>query len=79
MDEFARTRLEHLEAKVKQLEQTLNLVLQHLNLEVPDETVSKVRELIRQGKKSEAVQYYYREKGGSLAEAMAAVERIARE
>lgn len=79
MDEFARTRLEHLEAKVKHLEQTLNLVLRHLHLEVPDETVNKVRELIRQGKKSEAVQYYYREKGGSLTEAMAAIEKIARE
>ncbi|PWH12552.1 MAG: hypothetical protein DDG60_12645 [Anaerolineae bacterium] len=78
MDEFARGRLEHLEEKVRQLERKLDLVLQQLKIEVPDESLAKVQELLRQGKKSEAVQYYHRDKGVSLTEAVAAVEKIAK-
>lgn len=78
MDEFARARLEHLEDKIKRLEQTLDMVLKHLKLDVPDTTVAKVQELIRQGKKAEAVQFYHRDKGVSLTEAMAAVDKIAK-
>lgn len=78
MDEFARARLEHLEDKIKRLEQTLDMVLKHLKLDVPDATVARVQELLRQGKKAEAVQFYHRDKGVSLTEAMAAVDKIAK-
>lgn len=78
MDEFARNRLEHLEDKVRLLERRLDLVLQQLKIDVPNESLAKVQELLRQGKKADAVQYYHRDKGVSLAEAIAAVEKIAK-
>lgn len=78
MDQLARSRLEQLEDKVRQLERKLDLVLRHLNIELPDESLAKVQDLLRQGKKAEAVQYYHRDKGVSLTEAMAAVEKIAK-
>jgi hypothetical protein len=53
-------------------------VLKQLKIDVPDESLAKVRELLRQGKKAEAVQYYHRDKGVSLTEAVAAVEKIAK-
>lgn len=79
MDEFARGRLEQLEDKVRQLERTLDVVLKHLKIDVPDAALARVQELIRQGKKAEAVQYYHRDKGVSLTEAMAAIEKIAKD
>lgn len=78
MDQLARSRLEQLEDKVRQLERKLDLALRHLNIELPDESLAKVQDLLRQGKKAEAVQYYHRDKGVSLTEAMAAVEKIAK-
>ncbi|MFC1463419.1 MAG: hypothetical protein ACFLMY_01090 [Candidatus Brachytrichaceae bacterium NZ_4S206] len=78
MDQLAWARLELLEDKVRRLERQLDLVLKQLKIDVPDESLAKVRELLRQGKKAEAVQYYHRDKGVSLTEAVAAVEKIAK-
>lgn len=79
MDQFARERLEHLEGKVRRLEQTLASVLDHLGLAGRDDSLEPVRDLLRQGKKAEAVVFYHRDKGVGLGEATAAVEEIARE
>lgn len=78
MDQLAWARLELLEDKVRRLERQLDLVLKQLKIDVPDESLAKVQELLQQGKKAEAVQYYHRDKGVSLTEAVAAVEKIAK-
>jgi hypothetical protein len=79
VDQFAQNRIEHLEGKVSRLESKINAILEHLKIQLPDEATETIKNLIRQGKKADAVVFYHREKGGTLTEANAAVEKIAKE
>lgn len=78
MDQFAQNRIAHLEDKVMRLEKRIDFLLKHLNLDYPDEVALKIKELISQGKKNDAVVFLHREKGLSLTEATAQVEKISK-
>jgi ribosomal protein L7/L12 len=81
-DHIDSSRIGFLGRKIEKMERKLDLLLKHLNIEIPDEPVSpdmnNVKVLIDQGNIIEAIKIYRQHFGGSLAEAKTAVEALAR-
>jgi ribosomal protein L7/L12 len=61
-------------AHLSRLERKLDLVLSHLNLDVPEDDLADIRALAQSGKKIEAIKLYRERTGAGLAEAKTAVE-----
>jgi ribosomal protein L7/L12 len=61
--------------QLTRIERKLDLVLQHLGVQMPDDELEEVRSLMAAGQKIEAIKAYRRITGAGLAEAKNAVER----
>jgi len=66
----------HLTLTLARIEAKLDLVLQHLGLELPPSSDGDIRELFVSGRKIEAIKAYRERYGVGLAEAKAAVEAM---
>lgn len=64
------------EARLRQVERKLDLLLAHLGIEVPADEHPDIRELALAGKTIEAIKLYRERTGAGLAEAKAAVEAM---
>ncbi|NJN97033.1 MAG: hypothetical protein HC875_24520 [Anaerolineales bacterium] len=76
------SQLYQLMQKVARLEQKIDFILQHLDLEYREQDepapayIGQIRSLLQQGNKIEAIKIYREATGVGLAEAKAAVEAI---
>lgn len=64
------------QARLACIESNLDRLLQHFGLEPPSTLSPAVRDLLRQGKKINAIKAYREETGAGLREAKDAVERV---
>ncbi|AEW99014.1 ribosomal protein L7/L12 [Streptantibioticus cattleyicolor] len=65
------------ERKVAQVERKLDLIMAHLGVEAPEPELSRVRALLAEGKKIEAIKAYREITDADLKEAKDAVDRMA--
>jgi hypothetical protein len=79
MDRHELERMNQLAARVFHLEQQLQFVYRHLGIEYKDPaSLDDIGAAISSGNMIEAIRLYREKQGGSLAEAKAAVEDLAR-
>ena len=68
---------EALRLQLQRIERKLDLLLKHHGLAEPEPAeMAQIRDLMRAGKKIEAIKVYREQFGGGLAEAKAAVEAM---
>ncbi|MFV0129305.1 hypothetical protein ACLGI4_16615 [Streptomyces sp. HMX112] len=70
------TRLKGTHRRIARLEHKIDLILDHLGIQDTDPALAQVAELVRQGKKIEAIKRYRTLTGADLIEAKAAVDRL---
>lgn len=75
----ATAKLEAIERRLDALRRRLDAIADHLGLATDEPAPEGVADLLREGRKIEAIKAYRRATGAGLAEAKAAVERIAGE
>jgi ribosomal protein L7/L12 len=63
-----------LRGRADRVEQKVDAILKHLGIEWKDQVSERVKELVRAGKKIEAIKMYREETGAGLKEAKDAVE-----
>jgi hypothetical protein len=63
-----------LRGRADRVEQKVDAILKHLGIEWKDQVSERVKELVRTGKKIEAIKMYREETGAGLKEAKDAVE-----
>jgi ribosomal protein L7/L12 len=71
------TKLDFLERRLIRMEEKLDLIMEHLGLQVDHPDLREVREFIREGKTIQAVKAYREATGTSLREATDAVNELA--
>ncbi len=74
----AGRQVDLLDRRSQETDRKLNLILNHLGLSPEQATPPMVTELLRAGRKIEAIKTYQKATGADLAEAIKKVERIAR-
>ncbi|MEU8647101.1 ribosomal protein L7/L12 [Streptomyces sp. NPDC048674] len=69
-------RLGRTQRKIEHVERQLDLILGHLGIQEEQPSLPRVTELLRDGKKIEAIKAYREATGAGLLEAKQAVERM---
>ncbi|MFF2099793.1 ribosomal protein L7/L12 [Streptomyces sp. NPDC058202] len=69
-------RLGRTHRKIERIERQLDLILGHLGIQEEQPSLPRVTELLRDGKKIEAIKAYREATGAGLLEAKQAVERM---
>jgi len=61
---------------LSRIERKLDMILQHLGIAEPSDGMDEYRDLVRAGRKIEAIKVYRERTGAGLAEAKAAVDAM---
>jgi ribosomal protein L7/L12 len=70
------SEIQELKQRIEKLENQMAFIFKNLQITYPDEVNPKILELLRQGKKIEAITLYRRETGVDLSRAKAFVEEL---
>ena len=76
---FRSARTPSLDRRLARIERQLDLIMRRLEIEEPESPLPGVVAELEQGRKINAIKIYREQTGAGLAEAKAAVERIASE
>ncbi|MGW5444800.1 ribosomal protein L7/L12 [Streptomyces asiaticus] len=70
------SRIQKIQRRADRIERKLDLILGHLDIQVAEPGLERVMDLVRQGKKIEAIKVYRELTDAGLKEAKDAVERM---
>ncbi|OPF81366.1 hypothetical protein VT50_0209835 [Streptomyces antioxidans] len=70
------SRIQKLQRRADRIERKLDLILDHLDIQVAEPGLERVAALVREGKKIEAIKVYRQLTDAGLKEAKDAVERM---
>ncbi|EXU64883.1 hypothetical protein Z951_28340 [Streptomyces sp. PRh5] len=70
------SRIQKIQRRADRIERKLDLILRHLDIQVAEPGLERVMDLVRQGKKIEAIKVYRELTDAGLKEAKDAVERM---